>query len=122
MAGRPTKYKAEFAELAMNYCLLGATDAEVAEFLGVGVRTLQDWKQAHPDFAGAMNHGKDQADAKMIGSLYRNGLTGNVTAQIFWLKNRRAWKDRVDHSIGGIDGKPIDMNLTVEFVKPKDRT
>jgi hypothetical protein len=120
MAGRPTKYKAEFAELAMNYCLLGATDPEIAGFLGVGLRTVMDWKKAHPDFAEAMNHGKAHADAKMIGAAYRSGLAGNATIQIFWLKNRLGWRDRVDHAIGGIDGKPIDLNLTVEFVKPKD--
>ncbi|GJH31433.1 hypothetical protein CBA19CS91_01770 [Paraburkholderia hospita] len=122
MAGRPTKYKPQYAELAMNYCLLGAKDAEIADFLGIGVRTLNDWKKQYPKFADAMNHGKDQADAKVIGSLYRNALGGNVVAQIFWLKNRRAWKDRVDHAHGGIDGNPIRMLMeAVEgtSLKPK---
>lgn len=42
MAGRPSKYKPEYAELAMNYCLLGATDVEIAKFLGVSLRTVAD--------------------------------------------------------------------------------
>lgn len=103
MAGRPSKYKPEYAELAQNYCMQGATDAEVAGFLGVSLRTVGDWKLAHTDFAEAMSTGKEQADAKVIGALYRNALAGNVTAQIFWLKNRRKedWRDRVETEHSG---------------------
>jgi hypothetical protein len=31
-AGQPTLYKPEYCGLAHNYCLLGATNAELAEF------------------------------------------------------------------------------------------
>lgn len=120
MAGRPSKYKPEFAELAMNYCLLGATDDDIAAFLHIGVRTLQDWKKAYPEFAEALNHGKQQADAKMVGAAFRNGLAGNATIQIFWLKNRLGWRDKVDHALTGPDGGPVQYQaIERKIIDPK---
>jgi hypothetical protein len=122
MAGRPSKYKAEYAELAMNYCLLGATDAEIAAFLGIGLRTLHEWKKAYPKFSDALTTGKDKADAKVVGALYRGALAGNTTAQIFWLKNRRKddWRDKVDHSLTGADGGPVQYQAVErKIIDPK---
>lgn len=122
MAGRPSKFKPAYCELAQNFCLLGATDADVARFLGIGLRTIQDWKVDHPEFAEAMNHGKDRADAKVVGALYKNAVGGNVTAQIFWLKNRRKedWRDKIDHEVAGKDGGPVQyQRLERHIVDPK---
>ena len=48
--GRPSRYLTAYAQLAYNYCLLGATDKEMAEFFGVSEQTLNTWKQRHPEF------------------------------------------------------------------------
>jgi hypothetical protein len=45
--GQPTSYKPEYAELAHNYCLLGATNEARAGFFGVTRRTIQNWIAAH---------------------------------------------------------------------------
>lgn len=122
MAGRPSKFKPEYVQLAENYCILGATDAEVAAFLGVGLRTLADWKSAHPEFSDAMNTGKEAADAKVVGALYRGALAGNTTAQIFWLKNRKRneWRDKVDHEVAGKDGGPVQYQAVErKIIDPK---
>ena len=111
MAGRPSKFKPEYAEQARNYCLLGATDPDLAKFFGVSRATINVWKQEQPAFAAALAHGKNAADAKVIGSLYDNAVGGNVTAQIFWLKNRQNWRDRVDHEVGGKDGGPLQIEI-----------
>jgi hypothetical protein len=39
--GRPSSYP-DLCELAHNYCLLGATNDELAEFFGVSPRTIDD--------------------------------------------------------------------------------
>ena len=43
--GRPTKYKAEYAEQARKLCLLGATDMEMADFFEVSEFTINKWKK-----------------------------------------------------------------------------
>ena len=131
--GRPTKYKPEYAELAFNYCLLGATDKEMANFFEVSEQTLNAWKKEFPKFFESLKAGKEQADANIASKLYHRAMgyshketitasyqgqitdtlevdkhyAPDTTAAIFWLKNRnpKRWRDRVEHT--GADGGPI---------------
>ena len=110
-AGRPTKYKAEFAALAETYCLMGATDEELAGFLKIDVSTLTRWKKAHPEFCTSISNGKEDADARIAASLYGKAMDGDTTACIFWLKNRRKqhWRDRQDLEHSGPGGTPLNI-------------
>lgn len=119
--GRPTKYKEEFNELAYNYCLLGATDAELGEFFDVDERTINNWKIDYPEFFQSIKKGKQIADAKVAQALFHRAtgyshedvdikvIEGNIvqtplvkyyppdaTSAIFWLKNRQPtkWRDK----------------------------
>ena len=103
--GAPPKYQPRFAQLAAVACQAGFTDQEVADLLGVSERTINTWKLRHVDFASALINGKPPADERVVQSLYnralgfvRNGkyFPPDVTACIFWLKNRRPdeWRDR----------------------------
>lgn len=117
--GRPTSYLEEFAGQAQKLCALGATDAEIADFFGVSVRTIHRWKLDNEDFCHALMAGKEIADERVVRSLYHkaNGYDyteeqaikikveqhkeevevvevqkhqpADTTAAIFWLKNRR---------------------------------
>lgn len=63
--GRPTDYRPEHCRLALMRCLLGATDEELAEFLGISKQTLYNWQRAHPEFLDSVNEGKELADANV---------------------------------------------------------
>lgn len=99
---RPSSYKPEYAEKAMEFCLLGATDKEMADIFGVSEQTLNTWKKEHPEFLESLKEGKEMADGKVARALYLQAIEGNTTAAIFWLKNRRKnhWRDKqeVEHS------------------------
>lgn len=130
---RKTIYKKEFDELAYNYCLLGATDAQLAQFFEVTEQTINNWKKSHKSFFESIKRGKVQADAQVAQALYHRA-TGyshkeiklainegrftdekevmkhyppDVTAIIFWLKNRQRelWRDKqeVAHSVESND-------------------
>ena len=109
----------------------GLTDIEVAEHLGVAVRTVHRWKKDHPEFAKALIETKALLDSRVEISLFRRAtgyrytevevtLEGgaevrrvvrekealpDVNACKLWLTNRdpAAWKDKqeVEHS-GGV--------------------
>lgn len=123
VGGRPTAYKPEFIEQAYNYCLLGATDVQLAEFFNVTESTINLWKKKQPEFADALKRGKMFADALVAHSLFKraNGYSHpethinfhegkitqteitkhyppDTTACIFWLKNRQPkfWRDKVE--------------------------
>jgi hypothetical protein len=119
--GRPTDYQPEFCELARNYCLLGATNAELAGFFDVAPRTVDNWIAGIPAFADAVREGRIVADGRVAHSLYTRAIgfshtvertvlhrgeerkiknnvhyPGDTQACIFWLRNRRrqSWRDR----------------------------
>lgn len=64
--------------------------------MGISESTLYDWKNRFPDISEALKKGKEVVDFEVENALLKNAMDGNVTAQIFWLKNRRPdkWKDK----------------------------
>ena len=61
--GRPSKFKTEYAETARKLCALGAfTDKRLADWFDVSVRTINEWKLKHPQFAEALKVGKAETD------------------------------------------------------------
>ena len=44
-------------------------------------------------FREELDAAKIRANAGMAAALYKSGMGGNVTAQIFWLKTRLGWKE-----------------------------
>jgi hypothetical protein len=122
MAGRPTLYKKEYDEQARKLCLLGATDADLADFFKVNEDTVHEWKKRHPSFSESIKSGKTIADADVADRLYQRAMgyehadvhvsnyqgeitltpikkihAPDTTAAIFWLKNRQGkhWRDKV---------------------------
>ena len=122
MTGRKSSFKQEYIQLAENYALLGATDAEMADFFGVSEQTLNTWKKKYPEFLESLKKGKAVADAKVASRLYSRAIgydakatkfatnegkitdkveyiehyPPDTTAAIFWLKNRQPgkWRDK----------------------------
>jgi len=68
--GRESKYKDEYASEAFNYCLLGATDKEIATFFDVSEHTINNWKEEHEEFCEALKKGKASADALVASKLF----------------------------------------------------
>ena len=76
----------------------GLTDEQIAHNIGISRTTLWDWKKKKPNILDALKKGKDVVDFEVENALLKSALEGNVTAQIFWLKNRRKlqWRDKVE--------------------------
>lgn len=118
---RPSLYKPEYAEQARKFCLLGATDIEIADLFEVSVGALGKWKKRYPEFGDALRRGKEIANAEVASKLYKRAIgyshqeldirvikgelvktvtvkhyPPDTTACIFWLKNRdkARWRDK----------------------------
>jgi hypothetical protein len=72
--GRPSKYKDEYAEQVYKLCLLGAVDAEIADFFGIAESNLNQWKKVYPEFQESIKKGKTQADANVADRLYQKAM------------------------------------------------
>lgn len=81
----------------------GLTDAQIAENMGINVSTLYDWKNKYSEFANVLKRTKDIVDREVENALYKAACEGNITAQIFWLKNRKPyyWRDKRETEIAG---------------------
>lgn len=133
--GRPTKYLPAFANIAYEFALLGKTDVEVAELLGVNADTIYEWDRVHPEFSEIRSRGKVVADAKVAASLYQRAIgyehddvhvsayEGAITltpirkyyppdysSAALWLSNRQGgnWKLKSATQTLDKDGNPTD--------------
>ncbi len=101
------------------------TDADIAKNIGITPKTLIDWKKKHPEIANALKVGRDVVDIQVENALLKRALgytvteyivdengkkkaikkeiAPDVTAMIFWLKNRRPreWRDKRDVAVEG---------------------
>src|SRR5262245_46734866 len=84
--GRPTSYHPDHCDLAREHCLLGATNAGLAQLFDVAPRTIDNWIAHHPDFAAAVRQGRQWADAKVAASLYARavGYQHKVERTVLW--------------------------------------
>jgi hypothetical protein len=140
--GRETLYNPKIHPLFIKtLAYQGLIESEMAEQMGIALKTLTNWKNKYPEFLRAIKEGKDNPDQKVVHALYENALGGeyttkkpivvsdgsqigshiemvevtervpaNVTAQIYWTKNRlpKEWKDKQD----------IEHSGTIETITP----
>lgn len=100
----------------------GLTDVQISHNMGISVTTLSDWKKRFPTISKTLKKGKEVADFEVENALYKRALgytieeltvedsekdghkekrvqrhiPADVTAQIYWLKNRNPefWRDK----------------------------
>lgn len=96
----------------------GLTDEQIANNIGISRSTLNDWKDKYSDISDTLKRGKEVVDYEVENALLKRALgytvkeekltkdgevielerevPGDVTAQIFWLKNRKpsTWRDK----------------------------
>lgn len=74
----------------------GATDEILAKKMGISPSTLYEWKNKFPEISEALKKGKEIVDFEVENAMLKAIENGNVTAMIFWLKNRQPekWRDK----------------------------
>jgi hypothetical protein len=72
--GGSRDYKSEYSDLACKFCMLGATDDELARLFDAGRSAIDDWIGEIPDFAAAITAGRDLADVTVAERLYAGAI------------------------------------------------
>ena len=74
----------------------GLTDRDIAKNMGISKSTLYEYRKKSEEFDEALRENKEYADAVIENALYQKAKNGDVTAMIYWLKNRKAdkWRDK----------------------------
>lgn len=126
----------------------GLTDKQIAKNIGIAESTLYNWKNDHVEILESLKKGKEVIDIEVENALLKRALgyeyeevktyieenngvikkrkeitkkimAPDTTAQIFWLKNRKAdnWRDRKETNMtGNIETNPF-KSLTTEELK-----
>lgn len=76
----------------------GLTQEQIAHNMGIGLTTLKEWRKKAPTIESTLKKGREVVDFEVENALLKNALEGNVTAQIFWLKNRKKneWREKIE--------------------------
>lgn len=95
----------------------GLTDEQIAHNMGITAKTLYEWKKRYSEICETLKKGKEIVDYEVENALLKNALSGNVTAQIYWLNNRRrkAWSNNPEeHTPDIAEDDPITAALKEE--------
>jgi hypothetical protein len=65
----------------------GIPEIDIARVVGVDPKTLRK------HYRDELDMGETKANAQVAGFLFNAARSGNVTAQIFWLKTRARWRE-----------------------------
>lgn len=134
-------YRDEYAAQAVKLVRLGATNAELADFFGVTIDAVKYWAASREEFCAALKNGRDaftdrierslaqravgytfdsvkifcNKDGDVVEVPFREHVPPDVTACIFWLKNRRPedWHDVHRHEHTG----SVTINVTEQETK-----
>lgn len=111
--------------LLEDWARQGLFDEQIAKNMGVSEATLYNYKKKYPKIKEALRKGKEVVDIEVENAMFKRAIgytitineqkvdkdgfvhdlkrdvhiPGDVTAQIFWLKNRRKqqWRDKVEY-------------------------
>ena len=71
-------YKDRELDMVHKFCLLGATNEQLAQFLGVTVDTIEWRIRQGREFSIAVKSGRTEADARVAHGLYRRAVGYNM--------------------------------------------
>lgn len=98
----------------------GLTDEQISRNMGIAYSTFREWKKKYSAFSAVLKRTKDVVDREVENALFRRAMgykydevtyergeevkrvtkevAPDITAQIFWLKNRKPaeWRDKIE--------------------------
>ena len=72
--GPKTQFHPTFVTTAYEQCLLGQSEAEIADLFGISLPTLAKWQRQNPAFEKAFQRGGTLADGKVAKALLRRSI------------------------------------------------
>lgn len=95
--------------------LLGATDRQMAEVMGISIDLFESWKKRKPDFKKAMMAGKMEADAKVAQALYHRAIGFEYEEDHVTVYRGEVIKTRVKKVL------PPDVTAAVKWLSARQR-
>ena len=116
-AGRPTDYREEYCQLAIDLMSEGASITEVAAECGVVKSTIYEWIDKFPEFSNAIKKGSELSEAWWERKGRKN-LENKEFSYVGWymnMKNRFKWADKQEIKHEGNPEAPVIFKLDERF-------
>lgn len=124
--GRPSQYDPVYCERVIELGKLGKSVEQIAAQIGVGTKTMYNWRDEHPEFLHAMDIAKELeldwweniAQNMMIENKEGDKLNSSIWSRSMAARFPKKYRESTKTEITGADGAPLVTGINVTFVKP----
>ena len=126
--GRPSLYDPKYCEEVVALGKIGKSVEAIGAILGVGTKTLYNWRDQHEDFLHALDMAKefelqwweDIAQTHMVENKESDKLNATIWSRSMAARFPKKYREQVKQEITGADGAPLLAGIQVTFVKPSE--
>jgi transposase-like protein len=126
--GRPSLYDPKYCEEVIALGKIGKSVEAIGAILGVGTKTLYNWRDQHEDFLHALDMAKefelqwweDIAQTHMIENKESDKINASIWSRSMAARFPKKYREQVKQEITGADGAPLLAGIQVSFVKPSE--
>ena len=126
--GRPSLYDPKYCEEVIALGKIGKSVEAIGAILGVGTKTLYNWRDQHEEFLHALDMAKefelqwweDIAQTHMIENKESDKINATIWSRSMAARFPKKYREQVKQEITGADGAPLLTGIQVSFVKPNE--
>jgi transposase len=126
--GRPSLYDPKYCEEVIALGKIGKSVEAIGAILGVGTKTLYNWRDQHEDFLHALDMAKefelqwweDIAQTHMIENKESDKINATIWSRSMAARFPKKYREQVKQEITGADGAPLLAGIQVSFIKPNE--
>ena len=126
--GRPSLYDPKYCEEVIALGKIGKSTEAIGAILGVGTKTLYNWRDQNPEFLHALELAKefelqwweDIGQTHMIENKESDKLNASIWSRSMAARFPKKYRESVKQEITGADGAPLLSGIQVTFVKPNE--
>jgi transposase len=125
--GRPSLYDPAYCEQVIELGKIGKSVEAIGAILGVGTKTLYNWRDENPEFLHALELAKefelqwweDIAQTHMIENKESDKINASIWSRSMAARFPKKYRESTKTEITGADGAPLISGIQVTFVKPE---
>lgn len=109
--GAPTKYRLEYCQQIIDFCVTGKFISQFAQTIGVHTDTLLEWKKVHPEFSVAYKRARESSLNGML-DIGRAAMLGKIPKFIpsLWIFQMKAI-----HGLSDFGPQELDDEMGLAF-------